>query len=419
MKLIKNLKNFTLDDIQTLIEDDIELNEYLKLFEKEQLIKQISPNTYTYIPTIQTLKKDDTNIEEWLKVNCNNDLSKLTVETIKPETFFINKDEIDIYNSAKQNEKVTIVKCYTLIRICSNLSGKVLKAILEEISTKYPHLRLAYSTFIAIKRNFNNEGLSSFMKRKYHKDVQFRCPEILEEIIHLYLEQNYTYEATLDILRQKYDDSLLPSKTTLTRYLKCNYSEQEIKNFRNKKNQKGAIKKVNLKRIKSVPILSNTEILEIIKNKSPELWVLAMGIKPTEIEALHYEDIDFESGRILIDKFKTNCRIKKYDDPSKVRRQKIHPILLASLDKKGTGLIYEQTHISNYKILMFTHVKLLLDLGVPVDIICKNLGVTDIDNFKEKYKLLLNPFERNDFDIFKNVYNKTVLQKIKQLFKGE
>ena len=69
------------------------------------------------------------------------------------------------------------------------------------------------------------------------------------------------------------------------------------------------------------------------------------------------------------------------------------------LDKKGTGVIYENVDMDDSTVLLNTHVKLLLDKNVPMNVICKNLGYKNLYDFEMRFNFLFQKELDKDFDI--------------------
>lgn len=150
---------------------------------------------------------------------------------------------------------------------------------------------------------------------------------------------------------------------------------------------------------KQCKVLDDDEINQIIKNKDERLWILCLGITPVELEALEYSDVDFKNGTIKIDKCIFNNRIEKYKKLYKIRTLKISKIIFKTLSKAKTGKIFNKVNIINYDILLNTHVKLLLDKNVQINIISKNLGFQKITDFEKRFQGLLPQDLKDDFEI--------------------
>lgn len=74
-------------------------------------------------------------------------------------------------------------------------------------------------------------------------------------------------------------------------------------------------------------------------------------------------------------------------------------ILLKDLNKNGSGKIFKNIEIKNYNILLNTHVKLLLDKKIPLNIICKILGMQCLNEFEARFNFLLPQQLEDDFEI--------------------
>lgn len=150
---------------------------------------------------------------------------------------------------------------------------------------------------------------------------------------------------------------------------------------------------------KQCDILSDDEINQIIKNKDERLWILCMGITPVELETLEYSDIDFKNKTVKIDKCIFNNRIEKYKKLYKIRTLKIPKIIFKTILKNKKGKIFNNVNIINYDVLLNTHVKLLLDKNVQINLISKNLGFQKITDFEKRFQGLLPQDLEDDFEI--------------------
>ena len=147
-------------------------------------------------------------------------------------------------------------------------------------------------------------------------------------------------------------------------------------------------------------LLSQKEIETLKKKPSIELWVLMLGIKVSELLALDYEDIDYENKIVNISKAMMNNYVQRYRKSYKNRKLKMPDILFETLPPKGRGRIFQNLEIKNYNILINTHVKLMLDKNVPINIISKLLGFQDLQEFDAIFGFLLPQQLDDDFDIF-------------------
>ena len=145
--------------------------------------------------------------------------------------------------------------------------------------------------------------------------------------------------------------------------------------------------------------LSKNEIENIKRNSLAELWILALGINPAELLALDYEDIDTKTRLINIDKAFVNNKICKHRKFYKIRKLLMPRILFEKFNLKGTGRIFKDINITNYNQLLNTHVKLLLDKNVPLNIISKNIGMQSLNEFEIRFNFLLPQNLDDNFEI--------------------
>lgn len=146
-------------------------------------------------------------------------------------------------------------------------------------------------------------------------------------------------------------------------------------------------------------ILNNEEIEQIIKNDDERLWILCLGVNPAELEAVEYSDIDFNNRTIKIDKCMFNNKAKKFRKFYRIRSLKIPKLLFKNLSTDKKGRIFKQINIANYDILLNTHVKLLLDKNIQINIISKNLGFEKLTDFEKRFQGLLPQQLDDNFEI--------------------
>ena len=146
--------------------------------------------------------------------------------------------------------------------------------------------------------------------------------------------------------------------------------------------------------------LSNEEIKYLKANPTAELWVVMLGIRVSELGALNYRDIDYENKTVNIYKAFMNGTIQRYRIHYKKRQLKIPDILFKTLSPKGRGLIFKNIEIKNYSVLANTHVKLMIDKKVPLNIISKSLGFQNLNEFDAVFGFLLPQQLNDNFDIF-------------------
>ena len=146
--------------------------------------------------------------------------------------------------------------------------------------------------------------------------------------------------------------------------------------------------------------LSEEEIEKLKDNPTAELWILALGIKVAELLALDYKDIDYENKSVNINKAYMNGTIQKYRKFYKKRQLKMPDILFKTLLPNGRGLIFKDVEIKNPSVLLNTHVKLMLDKKVPLNIISKLLGFQNLNEFDAVFGFLLPKGLEDGFNVF-------------------
>ena len=151
---------------------------------------------------------------------------------------------------------------------------------------------------------------------------------------------------------------------------------------------------------KQVELLSLSEIKSIIKQNTPQAWIIGMGLRIKEIEILEYEDIDFETNIATISKLSHGERKSKFYSDRVTRYVKVPKELIRNLDRTGTGRIFKDIKIDNYEQLIFAHVMLMQINKVPMNLIAKQMGYNGLSSFYPLFKHLFPQQLEDDFNIF-------------------
>jgi len=77
-------------------------------------------------------------------------------------------------------------------------------------------------------------------------------------------------------------------------------------------------------------------------------------------------------------------------------------IIFKDIDFKKKGLIFKDIKIENYDKLINTHIHLLLEKNVQINIISKNLGFHNIKDFASRYNFMLPQKLDDNFEILQN-----------------
>lgn len=144
---------------------------------------------------------------------------------------------------------------------------------------------------------------------------------------------------------------------------------------------------------------TDKEIKEIIKNKKPEFWILCLGVTPAELSALRYEDIDKNNRTVFVQRTVFQGVEQPHRAKYRKRHLKIPSIIFDDIDLKNKGLIFKDIEIDNYDKLINTHIHLLLEKNVQINIISKNLGFHNIKDFELRYNFLLPQTLDENFQI--------------------
>jgi len=149
-------------------------------------------------------------------------------------------------------------------------------------------------------------------------------------------------------------------------------------------------------------VLNQHQIYDIIMNndKIQELWILGTGITPAELKALDYSDIDYTNKTVNITKTTFRNRVESIRAKYKIRTLKLPKLLFNKIPKKGNGHIFKDVNIDNYDKLLNTHIKLMLEKNVQLNIISKNIGFQKVTEFENRFNFLLPQHLNKTFDIF-------------------
>lgn len=134
--------------------------------------------------------------------------------------------------------------------------------------------------------------------------------------------------------------------------------------------------------------LTESEIKKIANNNTPELWYLALGIKPAELAALTFNDIDFKNRTVKINKIQVQDKIQKYRTSYQKRELRIPQIIYSKL-KRGKGKMFNNITAEKFDTYINTHIKLMIDKNVQINILSKNLGFQSVSDFIRRYNFLL------------------------------
>ena len=151
---------------------------------------------------------------------------------------------------------------------------------------------------------------------------------------------------------------------------------------------------------KQIELLSIEKIKEIIKQNTPQAWIIGMGLKIKEIETLEYEDIDFKNNIAAISKLNYGERKTKFYSDRVTRYVKVPKELIKNLDRGGTGRIFKDIKVNNYEQLIFAHIMLMQINKIPMNIIAKQMGYNGLSSFYPMFKHLFPQQLEDSFDIF-------------------
>ena len=154
---------------------------------------------------------------------------------------------------------------------------------------------------------------------------------------------------------------------------------------------------------RDISLFTLEEIKEIIKENTPQTWIIALGLKVNELDALCYEDIDFDTREVTISKRSNYGKMHFFKKKDKIRRLKIPVLLLNKLNRNKKGRIFKDVYIEDYEKYLYAHIMLMQSQNVSMNIICKNMGFKSLHTFEVLFGHLFPQELDKDFDIFKNI----------------
>ena len=138
---------------------------------------------------------------------------------------------------------------------------------------------------------------------------------------------------------------------------------------------------------KSNQVFSIEDITTIISShNTPETFIIALGLRLGELQALKYEDFDFENKLVAIKRRNECGRIKEFKHAKYIRQCRVPQIILNQIDKNKKGLIFKNIHFDNQEILRNTFFFLCIEKKVPFNIIARQLGFNNLRVFYKEHK---------------------------------
>lgn len=494
LKLAKILKRFTLDDVLSMEDfDEDKIKDIIEELLKENRIK-IYRNQYVYLQ--DAVEKPKTTSVNKTVINVDIDISKQN-----PEELFLNKEDLEFYNSNTFYNRKNIIKFLTLFHLTKGLGGENLRDYLKAIGERNPQYKCAYSTYHRYSKRYKELGIKALVAHhaSIHTPKTMMEPEIYAAFKKHYLSpMKYSVDVAWRKTVEEFPNDYVPAAVTLKRHLDLDYSQECISQMRatpidlpsidpskktifekfidaakyqmqvfenmnsdSARNRKQWIKKflipafgkfrimditkndiilfqskliaegysqATIRRLISVlgiiirryshnntniqflprfglptletEVYSKKEIEEFKKKNCPELWIIALGVVPAELAVVRYEDIDFGRQTVKISKALFGDNEQVYRSKYRIRELKLPKALFEKLKRNGRGLVFGLVELLDFEKLMNTHIKLMLDKKVQVNIISKNLGYYNIKDFEQRYNFLLPQSLDEKFDIF-------------------
>ena len=263
------------------------------------------------------------------------------------------------------------------------------KLMIDEISNK------SYENFI----DGAKEYLSYLAKLRRTRDIQVKINAVRLHIIPFF--KNYKFsEITQDVVFSFQNKKILDGYSR--KYLIIFSKELEIIIKKYSDTNKLNLKFSNPQKYKEHQILTKEEINTIIEKYSQQLWILCLGITPMELYNLDFSDIDYKNHTALIRSSKYT--IYNYNHKENLDRKLYIPdILFNKIPKHQKGRVFLKVNIQNYDILINTHVYLSIKHGIPLNVICKNIGYTCFNDFLNRFDFALSHDFTHKINILDNI----------------
>ena len=146
--------------------------------------------------------------------------------------------------------------------------------------------------------------------------------------------------------------------------------------------------------------LTNEEMKDLVMQRGAEAWIIILGLKLTELQAVQYEDIDLKKETVLISKSCKNGQIRKLHN-AQIKALKLPPILFKSIDRNKKGNIFGEIEMPMYESCLCAHLKLLQQQHVPLNIMAKEMRYRNIRTFYMQFHHLFPKELDPNFDILK------------------
>ena len=151
----------------------------------------------------------------------------------------------------------------------------------------------------------------------------------------------------------------------------------------------------------SSPIYTMDEVKRVVLSNSSEAWVVALGLKLSELQAIMYEDINFEEGILTVQRRYMHGKLVQLKQEKFIKKLKVPHLLLEKIDPNAHGFIFGKIKMSTYESCLYAHIMLLQSQHVPMHLIAKQMGYESINTFYVQFRHLFPRKLDNDFNIFK------------------
>ena len=263
------------------------------------------------------------------------------------------------------------------------------KLKIDEISNK------SYENFI----DGAKEYLNYLAKLRRTRDIQVKINAVRLHILPFF--KNYKFaDITQDVVFSFQNKKI--SEGYSRKYLIIFSKELEIIIKKYSDTNKFNLKFSTPQKHKEHQILTKEEINTIIEKYPQQLWILCLGITPMELYNLDFGDINHDEQTVLI----RSSKYTIYNHHHKENLDRIlyiPKVLFNKILKHQKGQLFLKVNVPNYDTLINTHVYLSVKHDIPLNVICKNIGYTCVDDFLNRFDFELSHNFTHKINIFDGI----------------
>ena len=258
LKTIKNIKNFTIDDLVIITEMDEEfIKDSLNKFIEEGVLQKTGNNNFLF--------REET-VYKYCPIKRGIDRSKARAK---------HKISFDEYLAKSNWARGKFNRNMKLIQETTDLTGKELIQYVENWNKADPENKISITIIYDLKRVYEKYGAIGLIPKTGH-NVQIEMKsEWLERFFDLYLcEKKLTVRQALDIIKNEelekdknFNELIFPGICTFRRRLNEKYTREEIKQLREPEKLEFRLSTENRKKDKSFQNVSMNYFMLVVKPK--------------------------------------------------------------------------------------------------------------------------------------------------------